>query len=69
MLTKVSYVIDLPFLYHSDGRLRHSDVTARFRKLKATPADVVRPIFCPLHNSSSNHSLVSVVADDFLGYI
>lgn len=34
-------ILDLPFLYHSDGRIKRSQVTDKFRKQRSTPADVV----------------------------
>ena len=34
-------ILDLPYLYHSNGRVKGSDVTAAFKKKRATPADVI----------------------------
>ena len=34
-------ILDLPYLYHSNGRQKGSDVTAAFRKQRMTPADVI----------------------------
>ncbi|THH00814.1 hypothetical protein EW026_g1752 [Hermanssonia centrifuga] len=34
-------VLDLPYLYHTDGRAKGSQVTASHRKEKSTPADVI----------------------------
>ncbi|OSC98894.1 hypothetical protein PYCCODRAFT_1438875 [Trametes coccinea BRFM310] len=34
-------VLDLPYLYHSDGRVKGSQVTARWHDYKSTPADVI----------------------------
>ncbi|KAI0266453.1 caspase domain-containing protein [Gloeopeniophorella convolvens] len=34
-------VLDVPYLYHSDGRVKKSDVTRKFIKEKASPAEVL----------------------------
>ncbi|TFY70869.1 hypothetical protein EVG20_g2131 [Dentipellis fragilis] len=34
-------VLDLPYMYHSNGRLKGSDVAPRYKKIKATPAEVI----------------------------
>jgi len=34
-------ILDLPYLYHTDGREKRSQVTAKFREDKSTPADVI----------------------------
>ncbi|OBZ78001.1 Metacaspase-1 [Grifola frondosa] len=34
-------VLDLPYLYHSDGRVKGSQVTPQFFQAKSTPADVI----------------------------
>ncbi|TFY81426.1 hypothetical protein EWM64_g2586 [Hericium alpestre] len=34
-------ILDLPYLYHSNGRAKGSQVSARFRADKTTPADVI----------------------------
>ena len=34
-------ILDLPYLYHSNGRVKGSDVTSAFKKKRATPADVI----------------------------
>ncbi|VDB92381.1 unnamed protein product [Peniophora sp. CBMAI 1063] len=34
-------ILDLPYLYHSNGRQKGSDVTAAFKKQRMTPADVI----------------------------
>ncbi|KAH9029385.1 peptidase C14, caspase domain-containing protein [Lactarius hengduanensis] len=34
-------VLDIPFVYHSDGRVRSSSITKEFLREKSTPADVI----------------------------
>ncbi|KAI8973088.1 caspase domain-containing protein [Trametes punicea] len=34
-------VLDLPYLYHTDGRVKGSQVTAKWVEYKSTPADVI----------------------------
>lgn len=34
-------VLDIPFVYHSDGRVKSSSVTKEFLREKSTPADVI----------------------------
>ncbi|KAH9026808.1 peptidase C14, caspase domain-containing protein [Lactarius pseudohatsudake] len=34
-------VLDIPFVYHSDGRVKSSSITKEFLREKSTPADVI----------------------------
>ncbi|KAI0051548.1 peptidase C14 [Auriscalpium vulgare] len=49
-------VLDLPYLYHSNGRIKGSDVTRRFKEIKSTPADVITWSGCKDSQTSADTS-------------
>jgi len=47
-------ILDLVYLYHSNGQLKRSEVTDRFRELKSSAGDVISFSGCEDHQTSAD---------------
>jgi len=47
-------VLDLVYLYHSNGRLKTSEVSEKFRKIKSSPGDVISFSGCDDNQTSAD---------------